>query len=197
MDLLTELKARTRPHHDRIEAAVNPMRPGLTPDDYAGLLRRTYGFYAAWEPAAAPHFRGALRDFFDRRRKLDLLHRDLCHFGADDAELAEIPRCDELPSTATFADVLGAVYVLEGSTLGGQYIVRHLGRALGLSPAAGGAFFASYGDRVGAMWRETQDFLVAHGHGREERIVEAAGATFDALGRWLSADSLARVGVGG
>jgi heme oxygenase len=186
MDLLTELKTRTRPHHDRIEAALNPMRPGLTPADYTAMLGRLYGFHAAWEAAAGRHFAGDRRDFFERRRKAHLLDRDLRRLGLGDAELAALPRCDALPGTETFADVLGSVYVLEGATLGGVHIGRHLAATLGVTPADGGAFFASYGDRVGPMWRETQQFLVALGAGIEEAVVAAAAATFDALQHWAA-----------
>lgn len=169
MDLLAELKARTRAHHDRIEAAINPMRPELTRDEYAEMLRRFYGFYAAWEDAAGPRFAGELRDFFGPRRKVPLLERDLRHLGATDAELAALVRCDELPPTGTFADALGAAYVLEGSTLGGQHIARHLGRTLGVTPDAGSTFFtatASRSARCGARRRRSSAPTGTAGRGR-------------------------------
>lgn len=183
MDLLAELKTRTRPHHDRIEAALNPMRPGLTAAGYAALLGGFYGFYAAWEPAAAAALPPDLRAEFDRRRKLPALARDLRHLGADPA----VPLCADLPPTDSVGAVLGAMYVVEGSTLGGQHIARHLGRTLGVRPGAGCDFFAGYGEATGAMWQQFRAWLAAHGAGREADVLAAAAATFDRLGAWVAA----------
>ncbi|HEX4608640.1 MAG TPA: biliverdin-producing heme oxygenase [Urbifossiella sp.] len=184
MDLLAELKTRTRPHHERIEAGLNPMREGLTRADYEYLLAGFYGFYAPWEDRAATALRPDLRAEFDRRRKAPALDRDLRFLGADPAGL---PRCARLPPTDSAAAVLGAMYVVEGSTLGGQHIARHLARTLGVRPGAGCDFFSGYGDETGAMWKQFRAWLTAHGVGQEEVVVAAAADTFDRLGAWMSA----------
>jgi heme oxygenase len=185
MDLLTRLKNETRPHHDRIEAVVDPMRPGLTRDEYAGLVARFHGFYASWEPAAEPHF-SAFGDFFARRRKLPLLRQDLRSLELSDTEIGSLPVCPDGPPAETFSRALGTMYVVEGSTLGGQVITRHLGRTLGFRPDSGCAFFASYGDQVGPMWQEFRRFLVDHGGSHEYEIVAAAAEAFECLTRWMS-----------
>lgn len=193
MDLLAELKDRTRAHHDRIEADLNPMRPDLTPAGYAALLAGFYGFYAAWEPAAAAALPPGLRPELDRRRKLPALARDLRHLGADPAAVA---LCPALPPTDTVGAVLGAMYVAEGSTLGGQHIARHLGRTLGVRPGAGCDFFAGYGEATGAMWQQFRAWLALHGAGREDDVLTAAAATFDRLGAWVAAGNRPRAAGG-
>lgn len=186
MDLLARLKTETRPHHDRIESAMNPMRPDLTRDEYIEMLKRMYGFYSAWEEAASGWFTGEQEAFFAARKKAELLEDDLRVLTGGDIDLQDLPRCQELPITECFAEVLGALYVLEGSTLGGQYIARHLQQKLGVTPESGSRFFASYGHQVGSMWRETQGFLTTHGHGHEDDVVTAAAQTFERLQRWMT-----------
>jgi heme oxygenase len=183
MDLLAELKSRTRPHHDRIEAAVDVMKPGLTRADYAAVLGRFRGFYAAWEDRAAAALPPDLRAEFDRRRKLPALDRDLRFLGVDPDSL---PRCDALPATDSTAAVLGSMYVVEGSTLGGQVISRHLEAALGVAPGAGGDFFAGYGEQTGERWKAFRAWLAEKGAGREDEVIAAAADTFDKLREWMA-----------
>ena len=49
---------------------------------------------------------------------------------------------------------LGALYVIEGATLGGQVITRYIQSALKIDATNGGRFFAAYGDRTGLLWRD-------------------------------------------
>jgi len=56
---------------------------------------------------------------------------------------------------------LGYLYVMEGSTLGGQLISRHFRQTLGIELATGGAYFHGYGEQTGARWKETVQFLDA------------------------------------
>ena len=51
------------------------------------------------------------------------------------------------------AKALGCLYVLEGATLGGVLIARHVRASLGFDGDAGSAFYLGYGPRTGAMWR--------------------------------------------
>jgi heme oxygenase len=78
--------------------------------------------------------------------------------------------------------------VLEGATLGGQLIARHVIPLLGLAPDAGAAFFTSYGAEVGARWRSLGEFLRRQ-LGREADVQRAAGAACDTFGKldcWLA-----------
>jgi heme oxygenase len=77
--------------------------------------------------------------------------------------------------------------VLEGSTLGGQYILRELEKR-GITTETGAAFFACYGARTAEMWKsfkETANAYCAH----EPRAAEAeaaARATFARYRRGVS-----------
>ena len=77
------------------------------------------------------------------------------------------------------------MYVLEGSTLGGAFIDRHLS---GLPQLAGcpATVLLPYGTETGAMWHEfrrTTRERVAAG-GDADAMVAAARDTFAALAAW-------------
>lgn len=70
---------------------------------------------------------------------------------------------EDIPaSTWTAEHAWGLLYVLEGSTLGGQVIAAHLGNPLSLTSGAGMAFFTGYGSRTGSMWKEFLRALQQH-----------------------------------
>ena len=184
------LRHGTQAHHARAEARLPLMDEALTVERYRQMLTRLLGFYAPLEQrlAGADWSRIALDP--ERRRKWPLLVADLRALALTDAQIEALPRCDDLPEARSLADALGCLYVLEGATLGGQLVRRHVAARLGLGPQNGCAFFAAYGDAVGPMWREYQQrlaTLVDSGAVEADEVVGAARRTFDALTRWLDA----------
>ena len=113
--------------------------PGLTLLRYGRALQVLHSVRAGWEPgldAMLPGERGA---------HLSWLDADLRHLGLRPLAPAE---------TVGVGDVGGAWgvrYVLEGSALGGQVLVREAG-ALGMGAAAGARYFAGSGRETGARW---------------------------------------------
>ena len=89
---------------------------------------------------------------FVSRQKVWLLEQDLRVLGVPRpvVELGRAPRPRTDPAFA-----VGCLYVLEGATLGGQIISRHLA-TLGIGPANGALFFHGYGSRTGEMWKMFQ-----------------------------------------
>jgi heme oxygenase len=97
-----------------------------------------------------------------------------------------IVSCDQLPSLHNRARVMGCLYVLEGSTLGGQAIKRLLMDRFGTSVAEALAFFGSYGSEVGALWRGFLGCLETSGQqGDADDAANAATETFHMLESWL------------
>ncbi len=196
-DLLQRLKSETRPHHTRAESTVSLLEPGLTLDDYRRHLEALHGFFAPLEtelarmlPVLPPELRAL------ERWKLPLLVKDLELLGHDAASLSRLPRATCLPRLTGLPEALGCFYVLEGSTLGGQLILRHLQRHLEGEPAGDFAFFRAYGGEVGPMWRAfgevlTQASAAAASEDFDGRVVRAAQDTFDAFTAWLSRERVA------
>jgi heme oxygenase len=83
---------------------------------------------------------------------------------------------------------LGWLYVLEGATLGGAVIARHVRRA-GTVPAAALSFHTLYGRSLGARWREYHAAVAAwvgEDARRADAVVAGALATFAALEDWCA-----------
>lgn len=196
--VMVRLRQATRAQHEQLER-VMPSLEVATPAAYLALLRRQHGFYAPLEDRLLVHAGDARIAALDlpARCKAPLLARDIAvvaaRLGEDDA-VAALPLCEALPDVRTLPAALGALYVLEGATLGGQLMLRHVGASLGLDAAAGAAFYASYGAHVGPMWRtfgRTLAAVVAEADGDDtgsgacaDAVVAAACATFDAFARW-------------
>jgi heme oxygenase (biliverdin-IX-beta and delta-forming) len=185
------LKLETRPHHERAERSVRLLDPGLTLEHYKHHLEALYGFYGPLEAALAQQLDGLMPELrLSERWKLPLLARDLCALGHDDASLARLPCVSRLPPLPGLPEALGCCYVLEGATLGGQLILRHLQSHFAGIPAGDFAFFRAYGEDVGPMWRAFGKALTRASRAEgsqlfDERVVQGAKDTFDAFERWL------------
>jgi heme oxygenase len=186
--ILLMLKQQTKDRHEALERRLAPLLGPLAPYDYCRLLQAFYGFYLPIEQrlAAVPGWEALGLDI-EQRRKAPRLAADLRYQGMPDAALGDLPLCERLPELATLTQALGCAYVLEGATLGGQIITRHLRQQLGLDERRGGAFFGSYGNAVGPMWRAFQAALRAHcaDPSNAAPLVRSANDTFVALEQWL------------
>lgn len=178
--IVERLRAETRPEHDAAERDLDWEARTSNRADYRDLLARLHAFHRAWEPEVArlvgdPAFTGP-------RERAHLLERDLDRLGSDAGARTEPPAFSGLP-LATRAEALGSMYVLEGSTLGGQVIARRVRAVLDFDPL----YHAAHGDRVGAMWRAFQARLLADvaPDGADE-AVDAARRTFCAVRAWLA-----------
>ncbi|RKG60691.1 heme oxygenase [Corallococcus sp. AB011P] len=189
---MQRLRTETRPHHERTEGAVRLMDAHLTPADYQRQLEAFYGLYLPLEALLAGPL-AALEPALDSRArwKTPLLDADLRAMGHDTASLARLPRASSLPALPGLAEALGCAYVLEGSTLGGQLILRHLTRHFGPDARVGNfAFFRAYGDQVGPMWRAFGEALTraserAASDTFDAAVVQGARDTFDTFAAWL------------
>jgi heme oxygenase len=175
--------AHERMHgHDGFGAAAAGKLSGA---DYRDLLARLYGFHAAFDLAMrlAP---AALAEAIDlpERGRAGLLAQDLSGLGASPQRLAALPLCDDMPPMKSEGDYLGALYVVEGSTLGGQYIARALAPAVGVNRR----FFLGHGGEHSRLWRS----FVARLDRLDAEPAEAvdaersALAVFAAFERWMS-----------
>lgn len=178
--ILAKLKEATRPQHDSLEGSVDIMNRTLTLDGYKNLLRKFYSFHAAIERSLAETDWKSVNFDFDSRRKTEMLERDLAFLEIDKNT---IELWNDLPAVGEIPQAVGCLYVLEGSTLGGQVISRHLRQNFDLTPANGAAFFNSYGERVGMMWKEFAAFAndYAQNADADEKIVNAAQQTFSSF----------------
>ena len=76
--------------------------------------------------------------------------------------------------------------MVEGATLGGRIIGRHLRDGLGLNASTGASFFAGYGEQTGAMWTRLTAHVDAAPFVDTEEAASAAVETFETLLAWFS-----------
>jgi heme oxygenase len=144
--------------------------------DYRSLLERLYGFHVAFEAAVgiAGDRSGWLRD-------------DLAAVGIGGRTVATIPRCTALRALETPPRRLGALYVVEGSTLGGRHLARNLDPLLGSAGGAGRRFFLGRGADTNTAWNAFLARMTASAESPAERreTVAAAVETFRIFQEWL------------
>lgn len=186
-DIMARLKRETASLHAELDAMVAPLLSQRT--RYRTLLAGLRDAYGVIEHELARHTVQLARAGYDltERTKLHSLDDDLAALGASEpaATCASYTLADA--STA-----FGAVYVVEGASLGGQLIARQVMPALALSPECGCRFFTGYGADTGERWRETRDAIGAHLATTTERdaaheMIAGARMTFSLISASLGA----------
>lgn len=192
--IMVALKARTQAQHEALEGAVGPFDAVETLPQYRALLSKLWGFHAPVEAALvaffqqAPELASAL-EFSERCHRRRWLTADLSASGLSEADIQGLPRCDAILPIQSAAEALGTLYVLEGSTLGGQMMTRHFEARLSITREQGLAFFSSYGDQVGPRWKQLCVVLddYSQRHDEDEVIIQAACQTFERIRQWFLA----------
>ncbi|GGG31740.1 biliverdin-producing heme oxygenase [Hymenobacter glacieicola] len=179
VDILARLRHETRAVHEALEQLPFNQALGngtITEALTRQFLARLYGFVAPFEAQlqSKEELLGPAWEL-PRRYRAQLLRQDLPDTGT-------LPLVPELPPLATRAQLLGAMYVLEGSTLGGQVIARQLAKA-GI-PAR--AYFSGHAEQTGPLWKTFVGLLTqAATPDNADDIVASASLTFQRLHAWL------------
>jgi heme oxygenase len=190
---LTLLRSETRGLHDRAEAHVESAADRLDPAAYSRLLivllalhsriERDLQSFAGWSSLEPP------LDIVSRCRS-HLLVADLDALGIDAPASRE--REAATPRLDTFGHALGALYVVEGSRLGGHVLAGRIERSPRAIDASAFRFLRSDGADIGRSWRELRAALEGFATSREtrQRVVRGAVETFACferqLGCWAS-----------
>jgi heme oxygenase (biliverdin-IX-beta and delta-forming) len=187
---LQQLRSKTANSHQLIEqnsASQLLMSQAVTITQYAHYLKSLYGFVYGFEKMVFPLLKHYEMLQLDDRRKSQLIQADLAmlHHTAAEPYLK-----DELFTThyQTAAAALGGMYVLEGSTLGGQIINKHLSTVLGNSVVGKTTYLMAYAGQTGSMWKSFLQLLCEVGATsvNEDEIIESAVNTFSLLNNCLS-----------
>ncbi len=188
---LQQLRQHTAADHDSTESSVPLMGSDLTVDQYISVLQRFHVVLCTWDRWAERHAPEDLTELVAQRQRCALISADLrrmCpdyHETAFDDELAL--RLDQLllAHGSPRAAFLGVMYVVEGSTLGGQYIAKHVEEHFGFAPGEGNAYFRGYGDQTMPMWRQFQAVLRQIPDDDAPVVFAAARGMFSIFGEWM------------
>jgi heme oxygenase len=177
---LDVLRERTRALHAQLEDAVDLDRALGSLAGYVELLRGYLKIYTAFEAELGrqKNLEGIVSQMY--ASKVPSLERDLRTLGVEMRSLGESAERIPLPPLNDLDSVLGALYVVEGSSLGGQIIYRQIQERLGIDAASGGSFFFGNGERTGAAWKRFMGILNQH-ISRPELAAEAAARMFGAF----------------
>lgn len=180
--IMAKLKEATREQHEGLEQTVDIMNQMFDIENYKTLLMKFHRFYSGIEPELAKLDLKTHGYDLAERLKTPKLEKDLAYLGILD-EAKKQPVYNDLPNLDSTEKAFGSLYVLEGATLGGQIINRHLKQHLDLSPENGGAFFNGYGEKTGLMWKEFIEIATgfAMQANNDETIVDSAKETFDSF----------------
>jgi len=115
------------------------------------------------------------------------LESDLAAFGIGPEQLSALPRCRGFPDLSSDEAILGALYVVEGSALGGITLARRLEGLVGHGTMDGRRFFNGHESRTGDAWRAYLLRLSNASHTAEQRaaIIATALATFALFEQWI------------
>ncbi len=183
--LLELLKTRTRTNHERLERDLDISAHLADRDSYIRLLARFYGWYQPWESTVRHFPDTSVAAFMSYRFKTDLLRDDLHMLGVDTSIISNLPLASP-PKYKSASELLGACYVLEGSTLGAQIISRMIAQKLGFRTGSGSSFYAAYGTSTGERWKEFKQFLELHpGANDVDAVTNSADQTFELIRTWL------------
>ncbi len=186
LTLPERLKQHTARDHAEVEACVDLM--GIDSlGRYLSVLQAFHGFWPGMEARIQVVLPPALQQEWMSRWRAARLGPDLRLLGFSADAVAALPACDTWPEISSPAAALGALYVLEGSSLGARHISRHLADRLGLSADCGAGFFAGHGAQTGALWLRFKDVLQEQLTTPTEQAmaVNAAGQTFSCLNHWF------------
>ena len=205
--LIVALRLATAATHQAVERLPGMVRvTGPDPSladyrRYVRLMARVYGtleasLYGALSAPVAPEAPGAgAADHppsglaaeriaaLGLRPKFPALCADLAAHGLEPPTVA--PDALSPPDLNT---ALGGLYVLEGSTLGGRVVARHLRKHLG-DPLPGASFLDFHGDQASAHWKRlglALEGLAADGLIEREAVVAGARAVFQEVYRILA-----------
>ena len=156
----TLLRQATHEHHNQLNR--HPLLIGVTQpeyllQDYLKLLNAYFGLYQAVEKKIMDFLAVNTVNFdYQPRLKSPWLQQDLTFFQFR----SKLPSQNAVlaPDIKNLGDLVGMLYVIEGSTLGGQLISKHLTTNLGITPKTGGRFFGGYGENTAHFWADFLQF---------------------------------------
>lgn len=149
------LKERTKQQHDDTESLLQSKKifdKSYTLDDYKKLLIHNYNLISRFEPKIQEKLKHHPELKLEVRAKIDALETDLKNLDIN------IDCSHTIDNLANEAEAFGALYVMEGSTLGGNVIVKQLRRNSDFENIEF-SYFGIYGENTGKLWQEFKTIM--------------------------------------
>jgi heme oxygenase len=183
--LSEKLKENTKTAHQELEKLLVKIIKSIhTTDEYLEILANFYQFYAPLEREILFRLGNELDDIA-QRRKTEWIIEDLKYFHSSQHT---VPPYQNIPIINDNLQALGALYVIEGSTLGGQFICKMISQKLEIPSSGGFSFFLAYGEDTPDMWENFKKFINGKNLLQEEekKVMDAANMTFNLFKQSIS-----------
>jgi heme oxygenase (biliverdin-IX-beta and delta-forming) len=177
--VIEKLRESTAQIHKELDTWLMPVfRQVNDTGKYEQLLKAFYEYYAPVMEMISGEIDTRYLPDFTQRRKPALILNDLDSINKQNAFPMQVPA--KLPVITNASEAFGALYVLEGSTLGGVFLSRMLAENMKIDEKNGLSFFYGYGKESREKWNVfiEQINLFAAEKGDEALIVNTAGDTF-------------------
>lgn len=153
------LKKNTAEYHDAAEKLFNSEKifnKTFTLEDYKKIINTNYLMLLHSEDKIFNNLsdKYAEKLQLSNRKKLPLIEKDL-----ESLSLKNQTASHDLEFTNEH-EALGAMYVIEGSTLGGNVIAKQLSKTEGFDQVSFN-FFGCYQENTGSMWKNFKEVLDA------------------------------------
>ncbi len=181
MDVHQRLKEKTKAYHQQIERAplLNQLiNASINIAGYHELLKQ---FHAYIVPCESIILSSSWSSLLDNRAKTSILTCDLLDLG-----ITNNKKCTVLPPLITREQIMGYLYVMEGSTLGGKIIAKVLQAQLGLTAQYGARYFNGYGSNTVNMWENFCHLLNRVDAIQEQQVLISASMTYTTLSECIN-----------
>lgn len=172
--LSNNIKEATKSAHQKLEVTVvKKLKAIRSHADYADLLKHFYSYFSTVEKTIAPYITTEVLPDYNQRRTSVYLKQDIEALGFSTNELPAA----QSPEIHSTIEALGALYVMEGSIMGGKIIVQMLEKG-GITE--GVSFFSGYGENTGKMWGVFTAVMNSYAptEADEQKAIQAANETF-------------------
>lgn len=173
------LKKDTFPAHQKTEGTViRKIKKVDNEKDYIELLKCFYSYFNTVEKEIAPFITKDVLPDLEKRRDSSYIKKDIEELGGT----TEVLPPAQSPKINDTLEALSALYVLEGSLMGGPYIVKMLQKR-GIE--RGFSFFRGYAENSNQMLDAFMDVLNKYGEQAKDndRAVAVADKTFKNFGK--------------
>lgn len=171
-DFLKQSTAEAHRKLDDSPLVLGLSNGSLSDDAYLAMLQAYLQFFSPWETAMKQDHAGIVDALGAHRfEKSAWLAEDIATLGGSTITPAPLDPPKDHPA------LLGTLYVVEGSTLGGM----HLHRSQRGPVAKAGRFFQGYGEETIPAWKSFIDWLEAQAltEAEMQRAAQAAQKTFE------------------
>jgi heme oxygenase len=183
--LFQQLYAATKPAHRALERSLNLLKKPVTAARIERALKKFLGFHLVWESGFANS--EIFTQLMVNRSRGRFAASDLQALGLSHEEIARVPVSEAAAALHRSAEItMGSLYVMEGSTLGGEVIAKAL-RAEPWVPPQGLLYFSPPNRDARSDWNELKTWAEARfAPATWDLIEQGAQETFALMNTWHS-----------